>query len=93
MMRVAALSPREATVLHLIAWGHANKEIASRLSISVKTVEAHKYNAMRKLQFTSKVQVVEYAVREGWLTLKHPTAAEPCSAGAAATPEHREPAA
>src|SRR5918993_4664402 len=45
----AAVSERESEVLRLIASGYSNKEIASRLSLSVKTVEAHKANAMRKL--------------------------------------------
>src|SRR5689334_15388099 len=43
------VSDRELEVLRLIAWGYANKEIASRLNLSVKTVEAHKANAMQKL--------------------------------------------
>jgi DNA-binding NarL/FixJ family response regulator len=54
--------------LRLIAWGYTNKEIANRLSLSVKTVEAHKANGMKKLKFTSRVQLVHHAVREAWLT-------------------------
>ena len=48
----ATLSEREAEVLRLIASGYSNKEIAGQLSLSVKTVEAHKANAMRKLGLT-----------------------------------------
>jgi len=63
----AALSEREAEVLRLIASGYSNKEIAARLSLSVKTVEAHKANAMRKLGLTGRIDIVKYAVLQGWL--------------------------
>ncbi len=45
----ANLSDREEEVLRLIAWGHINKEVAARLNVSVKTIEVHKANAMRKM--------------------------------------------
>lgn len=61
------ISPRESEVLRLIAWGHSNKEIAARLDVSVKTVEAHKANAMRKLGVGSRIDVVKYAILQGWL--------------------------
>ncbi len=61
------LSDREGEVLRLIALGYSNKEIAARLSLSVKTVEAHKANAMRKLDMTSRIDIVRYAVLQGWL--------------------------
>jgi two-component system, NarL family, response regulator NreC len=61
------LSDRESEVLRLIAWGHSNKEIAARMEISVKTVEAHKANAMRKLDMTGRIDIVRYAVLQGWL--------------------------
>jgi DNA-binding NarL/FixJ family response regulator len=61
------LSEREAEVLRLIASGYSNKEIAGRLSLSVKTVEAHKANAMRKLGLTGRIDIVKYAVLQGWL--------------------------
>ena len=63
----AALSEREAEVLRLIASGYSNKEIAGRLSLSVKTVEAHKANAMRKLGLRGRIDIVKYAVLQGWL--------------------------
>ena len=62
-----ALSEREAEVLRLIASGYSNKEIAGRLSLSVKTVEAHKANAMRKLGLRGRIDLVKYAVLQGWL--------------------------
>jgi DNA-binding NarL/FixJ family response regulator len=63
----AALSERESDVLRLIAAGYSNKEIAGRLSLSVKTVEAHKANAMRKLGLRGRIDIVKYAVLQGWL--------------------------
>jgi DNA-binding NarL/FixJ family response regulator len=58
---------REEEVLRLIAWGHSNKEIASRLDLSVKTVEVHKANAMKKLGMKSRIDIVRYALLQGWL--------------------------
>jgi DNA-binding NarL/FixJ family response regulator len=63
----ATLSEREAEVLRLIAAGYSNKEIAGRLSLSVKTVEAHKANAMRKLELRGRIDIVKYAILQGWL--------------------------
>jgi len=61
------LSEREQEVLRMIAWGYSNKEIAARLEISVKTVEVHKANAMRKLGMRSRIDIVRYALLQGWL--------------------------
>jgi DNA-binding NarL/FixJ family response regulator len=61
------VSDREVEVLRLIAWGHSNKEIASRLDLSVKTIEVHKANAMKKLGMNSRIDIVRYAVLQGWL--------------------------
>jgi len=63
----ASLSEREAEVLRLIAWGYSNKEIGARLELSVKTIEAHKANAMRKLDMRSRIDIVRYALLQGWL--------------------------
>ena len=63
----AALTDREAEVLRLIASGYSYKEIAAQLSLSVKTVDAHKVNAMRKLDLTGRIDIVKYAVLQGWL--------------------------
>lgn len=61
------LSEREAEVLRLVAWGYTNKEVAGYLRISVKTVETHKANLMQKLDLKSRVEMVRYALRQGWL--------------------------
>lgn len=66
-MNPLPLSPRETTVLHLISWGHTNKEIADQLGLSVKTVEAHKANGMRKLGLARRADLVRRAVDWGWL--------------------------
>jgi DNA-binding NarL/FixJ family response regulator len=61
------LSDRESEVLRLIALGYSNKEIAARLSLSVKTIEVHKANAMHKLGITGRIDLVRYAIFQGWL--------------------------
>lgn len=61
------LSTREEEVLRLVALGHSNKEIASHLDISVKTVEAHKSKAMAKLGMKGRIDVVRYAMLREWL--------------------------
>lgn len=61
------ITEREAEVLRLMALGYSNKEIAVVLEIAVKTVEVHKANAMRKLGLHGRIDVVKYAVLQGWL--------------------------
>lgn len=61
------LSRREEDVLRFVALGFLTKEIAARLQISIKTVETHKANAMSKLGMSSRIDIVRYAVLQGWL--------------------------
>lgn len=61
------LSPREAEVLKLIARGYTNRQIAERLTISVRTVESHRANLMDKLDLHSRVELVRYAREHGML--------------------------
>jgi DNA-binding NarL/FixJ family response regulator len=63
----ATLSERETEVLQMLAQGYANKEIAAKLEISVKTVETYKTRAMEKLGLADRVDLVRYAVKQGWL--------------------------
>lgn len=63
----ANLTDREAEVLRLVAWGYSNKDIANQLELSVKTVEVHKTNAMKKLGMNSRIDIVKYAVAQGWM--------------------------
>jgi len=58
------LSKRELEILPLIAKGYGNKEIAAKLYISVKTVEAHKAKIMEKLSLKSRPELVEYALKK-----------------------------
>lgn len=51
----------------MVAYGHTNKEIASALGISVKTVETHKANGMQRLDISSRAELVQYALSQGWL--------------------------
>ena len=63
----AELTAREREVLTMVAWGHTNKEIASVLGITVKTVETHKTNGMQKLEIGSRADLVRFALAQGWL--------------------------
>ena len=66
------LSQREQEVLMMLAWGHSNKEIAGQLSLSVKTVETYKVRIGEKLGLRSRTEMVQYALRQGWLNETHP---------------------
>lgn len=61
------ISEREEQVIRLIACGFSNKEVASKLEISIKTVETHKSRAMAKLQVNSRAELTRLAVANGWL--------------------------
>ena len=60
-------SERESQVVLRVAQGFSNKEIAAQLDISVKTVETHKLRSMEKLGLRSRAEVVQFALRRGWL--------------------------
>ena len=61
------LSPREREVLRLTAQGFANKEIAGRLEVSVKTVETYKARGAEKLGLRTRAEIVRYGAAQGWL--------------------------
>jgi two-component system response regulator NreC len=63
------LSSREREVLKMLAEGLSVKEIAYRLKLSVKTVEAHKYNLMRKLDVHDRTELVKYAIQKKLIRL------------------------
>ena len=63
------LSPREFQVLYLIAQGYTNKCIGPELGISMKTVEKHRQNLMKKLNIHSTAGLTSYAIGEGVLQL------------------------
>jgi DNA-binding NarL/FixJ family response regulator len=58
-----AVTAREREIIQLIAEGKSNKKAASALNISVKTIEAHRANVMRKLHLRSVSELVRYAIR------------------------------
>jgi DNA-binding CsgD family transcriptional regulator len=62
---LAVLTPRQKEVLQLLAEGHATKEIAERLGVSVKTVEAHRANLMERLEIHDVPGLVRLAIRSG----------------------------
>lgn len=66
---VTGLTPREREVLIAIAEGHTNREIAEKLVISVKTVDRHRENIMRKLNLHNRVELVKYAIEKGLITV------------------------
>jgi two-component system response regulator NreC len=62
--RFGTLTKREREILKLLAEGLSVKEIAAGFDLSVKTVEAHKFNLMRKLDIHNKAQLVTYAIQK-----------------------------
>ena len=62
--RFGTLTKREREILKMLAEGQSVKEIASAFELSVKTVEAHKFNLMRKLDIHNKAQLVQYAIQK-----------------------------
>ena len=66
---VSQLSAREREVLQLIAEGTKTKDIADRIHVSVKTVETHRQQIMRKLNVTSIAELTKIALREGLTSL------------------------
>ena len=61
------LSERELEVMRQVTRGYSNKEIATKLDVSVKTVETYRYRAGEKLGLTSRADLVSYAIGQGWL--------------------------
>ena len=59
------LTPREREIVRLLTKGKSNKEVATALNISIKTVEAHRANIMHKLGMPSFAELVHYAIRRG----------------------------
>jgi DNA-binding NarL/FixJ family response regulator len=62
------LSPREREIIQLIAEGNTNTVIAEKLTLSVRTVESHRLNLMKKLRLTSHADLVKFAIHQGLIT-------------------------
>ena len=65
----ASLTPRQREVLQLLAEGCATKEVASRLAISARTVEFHKYQMMETLDLHSNAELIHFAIKHGLVEL------------------------
>jgi two-component system response regulator NreC len=67
----ALLSPRETQVLRLLSQGYSNRQIATRLKLSVKTVETFRARLSRKLGLRGRAALVRYALRTGLVTIEN----------------------
>ena len=68
---LSALTPREVEVMTLVAEGCTNQEIANRLMLSIKTVQAHRANVMEKRGLHDITQLVRFAMRHGLIAPEH----------------------
>lgn len=68
------LTPREEQIVHSIWAGHSNNETAVHLKISVKTVEAHRANLMKKLRVANAAGVLRACIEMDIIKLGHPVA-------------------
>ena len=68
--RPEALTNREQEILQLIWSGLKNREIAQRLKISVKTVEAHRATMMKKVRVSNTAQLLKAAIQDGMIQLR-----------------------
>ena len=63
------LTTREREVAQLLAEGESTRSISERLTISIKTVETHRMNIMKKLNAKNQTDIIKYALKKGWITL------------------------
>jgi DNA-binding NarL/FixJ family response regulator len=71
------LTPRELEVLKLVAEGYTSQEIANRLVVSIKTVQAHRANIMEKLGLRDLAHLVRFAIRHGLIPANDPPSGPP----------------
>ena len=71
---LAKLTPRQVEVLRMVAEGHRTREIATRLELSVKTIESHRGEIMKRLGIHDLVSLVRYALRLGLVRMGSETA-------------------
>ncbi|MFO1147570.1 MAG: response regulator transcription factor [Alsobacter sp.] len=69
--RGGELSKREIEVLRLLSEGHSTKAVAARLDVAAKTIETYKARGLEKLGLKSRVELIRYAISQGWLN--HPS--------------------
>ena len=68
-MKRKLITDRENEILRLIVEGFSNRQIAERLMLSVRTVETHRANIMKKLKIENLAGLIKYAIRAGITTL------------------------
>jgi len=61
------ITPRQREILRLVALGHTNREIGATLDISVRTVEVHRFNLMRRLNVRNVAQLLRQALQQNML--------------------------
>lgn len=61
------LTSREIELIELVSRGYSNQEIAMRLGVAVKSEETYKSRIMEKLGFRTRVQLIQFAIEQGWL--------------------------
>lgn len=61
------ITPRQREILKMVAMGHTNREIGTALDISVRTVEVHRFNLMRRLNVRNVAQLLRQALQQGLL--------------------------
>ncbi len=66
-LKPAPLTPRQREILKMVAMGHTNREIGESLDISVRTVEVHRFNLMRRLNVRNVAQLLRQALQQGLL--------------------------
>ncbi len=64
---VLHITPRQKEILRLVALGHTNREIAGSLRISIRTVEVHRFNLMRRLNVRNVAQLLRQALQQNLL--------------------------
>ena len=69
MLGILTLTPSEREITQLITEGKSSRQIAENMGISVRTVEKHRLNIMRKLRIRNVAELVKYAIREGLTSL------------------------
>jgi len=62
------ITPRQREILRMVSMGHTNREIGESLAISVRTVEVHRFNLMRRLNVRNVAQLLRQALQQGLLS-------------------------
>ena len=62
-----SITPRQREILKMVALGHTNREISESLDISIRTVEVHRFNLMRRLNVRNVAQLLRQALQQGLL--------------------------